>query len=206
MSGTQMLRVGAAVHLAAVSTLVLIGLTGDGHAVDDVLATVSRAALYAVPGVLAWTASEADRAPALAAGMASLVLAIVPFSGHSFVLGPLALLYLGVAVSGPLPATGRATAQAVAVAALLLGALFTTLIARHPVCVQIHADGTVVREPSPSGNSGSQVVDLAAGERGGACTSDTVVWWEATLALGLSAAALATGQSAAGWNRASSPV
>lgn len=206
MSGTQMLRVGAGLHLAAVSALVLMGVTRGGYAVPDVLATVSRAALYAVPGVLAWKASEADRSPALAAGVASLVLAVVPFSGHSFVLGPLALLYLGVAVAGPLPATGRDALRGVAVAALLVGALFTTVLGQHPVCVQIQADGTVVREPGPSGNSGSQVVDLAAGERGGACTSDTVVWWEATLALGLSAAALVAGQFGTGSSRASSPV
>ncbi|WP_153393943.1 hypothetical protein [Ornithinicoccus halotolerans] len=176
--------------------LVLLGaaVLGWGERLDP-LGPVALGALYASPALLALLALRARRRLLLAAAVSSLVLAVVPFSVHSFVLGPAGLTYAGLYARmssrqrDPVPLL-----TVVACPLLQVAALVALLQHEDPACYTEHQDGEVTIDRSPAGSTtdsrtaGPDTVVVAQG-----CTSDTVVWWEAAAGLGLTSAAVALG-------------
>lgn len=182
----------AAVHLGGVVALAVLRLLADG-AVGDRLGVVPLAAVYGLPAVLAALAFVGRPQLLLAAGIATLALAVFPFSLHSFVLGPVGIVYLVASTRWQTPDRGQGAAVAAGVVPLLLvGAFVALLWHEDPVCYTKDASGqvTVDRDPGPI-SSGSETIgpDSDVVERG--CSSDTVVWWEALTSLALSGGALA---------------
>lgn len=182
---------GAAVQLGAIVVVLIMGVVGDG-AVGDRLGVVPLAAVYGLPGVLALLALRRRGPLLLAAGVASLVLAVVPFSLHSFVFGPVGLVYLVAYVRWPAPRhSGRSAAAAVAVPVLLIAAFLSLVWHEDPICYAKDASGEVTIDRNPDDvMSGTQTIEAGSDivERG--CSSDTVVWWEAIMSLALSGVAL----------------
>lgn len=182
------------VHLAAIAVYLSTGLVASGP-ITDWLRPIPIAGLYAAPAVLA-IAGLRGRVPLLlAAAIAAGLLAIFPFSLHSFVLAPVALVY--ATAYAPLSRSVEPRGTAVAVVAcpiLLVAALVVLVIEEHPVCYERLRTGEVTFDRSPgAAASGSAVIggDSDVVSRG--CTSDTVVWWEALASLTLTSAAIATG-------------
>lgn len=192
---TGMVVAGAVLQLAGVGAVLVLRLV-NGDAVDSGLGIVAMAAVYGLPGVFALLGLRRRWPLLLAAGIASLVLAVVPFSLHSFVFGPVGVAYL-VACGlwpGPRPGPGRTAAVAAVVPALLLVAFVALLWHDDPMCYERHTDGTVVvHRDAESLTSGTETIesDSDVVERG--CSSDSIVWWEAATSLALAAAALGVG-------------
>lgn len=186
---------GAALQLGAVvAVLVLRAL--DGGAVDGGFGGLALGTVYGMPGVLALLGLRRRWPLLLAAGIASLVLAVVPFSLHSFVFGPVGVAYLVACGSwrAPRPSPGRAVAVVVAVPALLLTAFVALLWHEDPLCYERDADGTVTVDRDPASvTSGTQTIDPGSGIVEAGCSSDSVVWWEAATSVALAAAALGVG-------------
>ncbi|MDP8928196.1 MAG: hypothetical protein M3O70_06370 [Actinomycetota bacterium] len=197
----------AAIQLGALMVLLRLGVLSD-HVLSDRLKAVPLVAVYGLPSLLAILALRGRDPLLLAAGVASLALAVFPFSLHSFVFGPVGLIYLLLYAYLLISAKGRTHRHSVsrsAVAALvvpllLVSGFFASAVHDDPVCYTKRASGeiTINRDPVASGEvtinrdrggmSGTITGDVV--ERG--CSSDTVVWWEAATSIALSAAALTT--------------
>lgn len=183
----------AALQLGSVTVVVALRLLAD-DAVGDRLGVLPLGAVYGLPAVLAGLSFRRRPRLLLAAGVASLVLAVFPFSLHSFVFGPVGLVYLVVQPRWPTPPHGgqRAAAVAVVVPVLLLLAFIAFLWHEDPICYARHDTGEVTIDRDPGQvTSGSMTIEPGSGivERG--CSGDTVVWWEAASSLALSGGALA---------------
>ncbi|MQB01921.1 MAG: hypothetical protein GEU78_16885 [Actinobacteria bacterium] len=182
----------AVVQFGVVVAVLVLRLLADG-AVGDRLGALPLAAIYGVPAMLAALAFRRRPPLLLAAGIASLVLAIFPFSLHSFVFGPVGLIYLIAYPSWSTPQHGnRAAAVAVIVPLLLLLAFVALIWHDDPTCYSRNASGdvTIDRDPGPI-TSGSQTIEADSDIVETGCSSDTVVWWEALTSLTLTGGALA---------------
>lgn len=192
---TGMVVAGAVLQLAGVGAVLVLRVVG-GDAVDGGLGGAAMATVFGLPGVMALLGLRRRWPLLLAAGIASLALAVVPFSLHSLVFGPVGVAYL-VACGlwrGPRPGPARTAAVAAVVPALLLVAFGALLWHEDPMCYERHTDGSVVvHRDAESVTSGTQTVEADSDvvERG--CSSDSVVWWEAATSLALAAAALGIG-------------
>lgn len=183
----------AAVQLGAVVVVLLLGVVlGDGT-VGDRLRAVPLAAVYGLPGVLALLALRRRPPLLLAAGTTTLVLAVFPFSLHSFVFGPVGLVYLIAYTRWPAPQRAKQSAAAGAVVPLLLLAGFVALVWHEdPTCYTKHRSGEITLDRDPGSTmSGAKTIEAGAGIVEQGCSSDSVVWWEAMTSLALSGAALA---------------
>lgn len=194
-AATTAVTIGAVVQLGSVLAVLALGFLA-GDAVGDRLGAVPLAAVYGLPAVLAALALRRRPALLLAAGIASLVLAVFPFSLHSFVFGPIALVYLVAYARWPkTDHAGKRTATVAMVVPLLLVMAFVALIWHEdPICYTKTASGEVTIDRDPGTvTSGSQTIEADSDIVETGCSSDTVVWWEALSSLALSGAALAVG-------------
>ncbi len=186
---------GGVVQLASVAAVLALGVVSNG-ATGDQLGASPLAAVYGLPAVLGLLALRGRGPLLLPAGIASLVLAVFPFSLHSFVFGPVGLIYLVAYAAWPdhRDPGSRSAIATLVVPALILAAFLVLIVHDDPICYRKHASGEIVvdRDPGPRATSGSQTIEADSDvvERG--CSSDTVVWWEAAASLALSAGALAT--------------
>lgn len=183
----------AVVQLGAVVAVLALGALSDGS-IGDRLGAAPLAAVYGLPAVLALLALRGRGPLLLPAGVASLVLAVFPFSLHSFVFGPIGIIYLLAYARWPTHqhAGSRSAVAALVVPLLLVGAFAALIVHDDPICYSKDASGQVTIEPDPGDvMSGTQTIEPGSDvvERG--CSSDRVVWWEATVSLALTAAALA---------------
>lgn len=183
---------GAIVQLGAVVAILVLGALSDGS-VGDRLGAVPLAALYGLPAVLVLLALR-GRGPLLVpAGIASLVLAVFPFSLHSFLFGPIGIIYLLAYGKWPRhehPGPRSAIAAGL-VPLLLVGAFLALIVHDDPICYSKDASGEVTIEDDVGEvTSGTQTIEPGSDvvERG--CSSDRVVWWEATVSVALTVAAL----------------
>ncbi|MGH3665615.1 MAG: hypothetical protein ACRDU8_05925 [Egibacteraceae bacterium] len=187
--------VAAAVHLGTLVGLAGLGLTADGPLGDE-LRTLTIAAVYGMPAVLALLAWRRRPPLLLSAAVTALALALVPFSLQSFLLGPLGLAYL-LAYLGLRGDRGPATRSALAAVvcpALGLMALVVPLLHADPVCYTTTATGTTRYEPAPGEVShGSARIPAGSDVIEQGCTSDTTTRWEAAAGLGLAGFAVAAG-------------
>ncbi|MPZ71851.1 MAG: hypothetical protein GEU74_01255 [Nitriliruptorales bacterium] len=181
----------AAVQLGAIVLVLVFGVLGDG-ALGNRLGAIPLAALFALPATLALLALRGRGALLLAAGVASLVLTVFPFSLHSFVFGPIGLIYLLAYAKlstsqhdGP-----RSPAVAIFVPLLIVAAFLLLIVHDDPICYTKDASGEITIDRDSSVMTGMQTIESESNvvERG--CSSDTVVWWEAAASLALSASAL----------------
>lgn len=185
----------AAVNVAGVVVMVVLGIASQASAADG-LGPAAIGAVYLAPAVLALLALRGRDPLLVPAGLTALVLSVFPFSLHSFVLGPIGLIYLASYVRAPTPAEGaaRSLGAFLMCPALVVAAFVVLLVHEDPVCYERRESGEVIidRDPAPV-ESGSQTIgpDSEVVERG--CTSDTVVWWEAAASLTLSGCAVAAG-------------
>lgn len=183
----------AVVQLGAVVAVLALGALSDGS-VGDRLGAAPLAAVYGLPAVLALLALR-ERGPLLLpAGVASVVLAVFPFSLHSFVFGPIGIIYLLAYARWPTHqhAGSRSAVAALVAPLLLVGAFVALIVHDDPICYSRDAAGEVTIERNPGEvMSGTQTIEPGSDvvERG--CSSDRVVWWEATVSLALTVAALA---------------
>lgn len=151
--------VGAGVHLVGMGLFAGAMFSQPGHTPYGLVVP----ALYAVPAAMALIALRGRAGLLTVAAVSSLVLALVPFSGHSLVLLPAAAAYL---VAAPRPAPRAAWIAAVACALLLLSGVVST---------QLHADRRCYENQRESG-----------------CASNVVVAQEALAGATLAAVAAAT--------------
>lgn len=182
---------GAALQLGGAVAVLLLRAGSDG-AVSDRLGAVPLAVVYGLPGLVALLARRGRGPLLVAAGIASLVLAVFPFSLHSFVFVPIGIGYLAAYMRWPGRTDGsRATAAALTVPVLVMAAFLVLVVHDDPVCYTEDASGevTIDRDPGPV-TSGSQTIGPDSDVVGGGCSSDTVVWWEAAGSLALSALAI----------------
>lgn len=194
-TATAAVAIAAAVQVGAIVAVLALRFLDDGE-VGDRLGAVPLAVVYGLPGVLAALALRRRPALLLAAGIASLVLAVFPFSLHSFVFGPVGLVYLIAYARWPKPHhVDKNSAIVALVVPLLLVVAFLALVWHEdPICYAKDTSGEVtINRDAGSITMGSQTIEAGSDivERG--CSSDTVVWWEALTSLALSGAALAVG-------------
>lgn len=183
----------AGVQLAAV--VVYLGVMAYSEPGVDGLRAVPIAAVFAAPAVLA-LAGLRGRAPLLlAATLAAAVLAVFPFSLHSFVLAPVAVVYaVSYARLSPSRHHRRAMSAVACCPALLVAAFVVLIVQEHPVCYEELETGEVVVDRDPGGTlSGGRVIGPDSDVVATGCTSDVVVSWEATASLALSSAAIVAG-------------
>lgn len=181
------------VQLGAVVVVLVLGALSDGS-VGDRLGAAPLAAVYGLPAVLALLGLRGRGPLLLPAGVASLVLAVFPFSLHSFVFGPIGIIYLIAYARWPTHqhAGSRSAVAALVVPLLLVGAFGALIVHDDPICYSKDASGQVTIENDPGEvMSGTQTVEPGSDvvERG--CSSDRVVWWEAAVSLALTVVALA---------------
>ena len=183
----------ALVELAAAA--VYLGVMAASAPDVDRLAAVPIAALFAAPAVLA-LAGLRGRAPLLlAAAIAAAVLAVFPFSLHSFVLGPVAVVYaIAYARRSTSRQRRRAMFAVVGCPVLLMAAFVVLTLQEHPACFEELETGEVVIDRDPGDTlSGSHLIGPDSDVVTTGCTSDITVWWEATASLALTSAAIVTG-------------
>lgn len=177
-------------HMALVVALTAYTLVISNDPLSDPLSSVTMAAIYGAPAMLALMALH-DRRPLLAAAaVTALLLAVVPFSLHSFVLGPLGIIYLATYFTSSVPrtATGRTVSAVLLCPALVMTAFIGSLLHQDPLCYSQSSTGTVTYErPASMPTSGTLDPDTAVAE---GCTSNAVVWWEATAGLAVTTAAI----------------
>lgn len=195
MAGTIARRaagVAAVIHLGAVVGLLVLGAVSHGGLTPDPLGPLPIAAVYGLPAVIALAALRGRAPLLLAAGTATVILAVFPFSLHSFVLGPVGIVYVIAYGRSPSRKSGGARAAVVVLGfpLLLVAGFLVAILHDDPACWTRHRSGevTVDRDPAEPFGSGTLGPGTEVVEHG--CTSDTVVWWEATASLGLSAAAI----------------
>jgi hypothetical protein len=183
----------AAVHLGGILVVLALRFLSEG-AVGGRLGVLPVAAVYGLPALLAALAFRQRPPLLLAAGVASLVLAVFPFSLHSFVYGPVGLIYIIGYARWPTPHhdAKRSAAAAALVSLLLVAAVVALIWHEDPICYSKDTSGevTVDRDPDPV-TSGSQTIEADSGIVETGCSSDTVVWWEALTSLALTGGALA---------------
>lgn len=183
----------ALVQLAAVA--VYLGVMAASGPDVDGLRAVPIAALFAAPAVLA-LAGLHGRAPLLlVATLAAGVLAVFPLSLHSFVLAPVAVVYALAYARLPTSRHHRGAVWAVIGCPVLLVAAFVVLIVQeHPACYEELETGELVVDRDPGDTlSGGRVIGPDSDVVATGCTSDIIVWWEATASLALTSAAITTG-------------
>lgn len=183
----------AGVQILAIAALVTLGIASDGPIVDR-LRPVPIAVVYALPGVLAVLAARGRGPLLLAAGLSALVLAVFPFSVHSFVLGPVGIIYLvGHGRLSDTTSDGtRSAVTALGCVALTLAAFVVLFLHDDPVCYTTRTSGEVTIDRDPDDISSQHIpADSNITESG--CTSDTIVSWEAAASLTLSSSAIALG-------------
>jgi hypothetical protein len=183
-----------AVELGAVVVYLVWGLVAE-RPILDLLRPVPTAVIYSMPALLAALGLRNRQPLLLAAAIAALVLAVFPFSVHSFVLGPAGIVY-AVAYAGL--AAGRHDRRSViavlACPSLLVGALLVLVVADHPACyTKLGSDEVVIDRDPGEAASGVEVIDPESDVVESGCTSDVVVPWEAAASLALSGAAVVTG-------------
>lgn len=185
----------AGAQVVGVVALVAVGLASNGPAAVDWLHPVPIAAIYLLPAFLALISLRGRNALLLVAAVTALVLAVFPFSLHSFFLGPVGLVYL--ASYPALGKEGRRSCRwlgASAVCPLLAVAALSALsLHEDPACYTQHASGEVTVDRNPGGPTSGHVILAGFDVVSRGCTSDTVVWWEAAGSLALSAAAIMAG-------------
>ncbi len=133
-------------HMALVVALTAYTLVISNDPLSDPLSSVTMAAIYGAPAMLALMALH-DRRPLLAvAAVTALLLAVVPFSLHSFVLGPLGIIYLATYFTSSVPrtATGRTVSAVLLCPALVMTAFIGSLLHQDPLCYSQSSTG-----PSP---------------------------------------------------------
>jgi hypothetical protein len=143
------------VHITAVALLVTAGVGSDGPPRLDPLRPEPIAIQYSAPAILAAMAVRDRRPLLLVAGIATVVLALVPFSLHSLVLGPLGVVYL-LAYMRLRPGGGggyRTIGAAVACPLLLVGAMLALVLHNHPVCYSKLRSGRSGYRPQPTRGS-----------------------------------------------------
>lgn len=173
----------ATLHLVAVVAVAVVGLVSNDPA-GDRLRSPTIAVVYGVPAVLALS-SRRRRPLLLAAGVSALLLAVVPVSVQTFVLGPLAVVYLlsFARRTGARSLDVRsALVGAIACPGLVLGAFVVPLLHQDPVCYTQRPSGIERREAPPGGIS-TGVIPAESDIIQQGCTSDTVAGWEAAAAL-----------------------
>lgn len=192
---TIAVTVAAGLQLLGVVAVVVLRLL-DADPGDSLPGVVAMAAVYGLPGVLALLGLRRRWPLLLAAGIASLVLAVLPVSVHTFVFAPAGVVHLVACAlwKAPPHGTGRTATVAAVVPTLLVAAFVALLWHEDPICWERHADGSVVVHrdvESVTSGSGSSEADSEVVESG--CSSDTVVWWEAATSLALAGVALGVG-------------
>lgn len=183
----------AVVELAAVA--VYLGVMAASGPDVDGLRAVPIAAVFAAPAVLA-LAGLRGRAPLLlAATIAAGVLAVFPFSLHSFVLAPAAIVYaLAYARLSTSRHHRRAMLAVIGCPVALVAAFVVPILQEHPVCYEELETGELIVDRDPGATlSGSRVIGPDSDVVAAGCSSDIVVWWEATASLGLTSAAIVAG-------------
>lgn len=182
----------AAIQLGAVVAVLVLRALSDGG-VGDRLGAIPLAAVYGLPAVLAFLALRGRGPLFLPAGIASLTLAVFPFSLHSFVFGPVGLIYLLTYATWPArPLDGsRSVAVGVGVPLLLVAAFVALVVHDDPICYREDASGEITIDRSPQQpRSGTLTIEPGSDVVARGCSSDTVVWWEAAVSLAFSASAL----------------
>jgi hypothetical protein len=182
-----------AAHVAAIVAYLVWSLVTE-RPIMDPLRPVMTALIYSIPAPLAVLGLRTRQPLLLVAAIAALALAVLPFSLHSFVLGPTGIVYV---IAYRRLAAGRHDRRSVIVAlacsSLLVGALFVQAVTDHPACYTKLGSNEVAigRDPgevaSGAGVSGTESDVVESG-----CTSDVVVPWEAAASLALSGAAVVT--------------
>lgn len=176
--------------------LVLVLRGASDGAAGDRFGGLALAIVYALPAVLALLALRDRRPLLLPAGIGSLVLAVVPFSLHSFLWGPVGIIYLVTYAMWPSHqhAGSRSVAAAVIAPFLLLAAFFALILHDDPICYTRYQSGEVTVDHDPEQvMSGSQTIEAGSDVEERGCSSDTVVWWEAAVSVAFSGTALAAG-------------
>lgn len=186
-------RAAALGQLAAV--VVYLGVMAASGADVDGLGAVPIAAVFAAPAVLA-LAGLRGRAPLLlAATIDAAVLAVFPFSLHSFVLAPAAVVYaLAYARLSTSRQRRRAMLAVAGCPALLMAAFVVLILQEHPACYEELETGELVVDGDPGDTlSGGRVIGPDSDVVATGCTSDIIVWLEATASLALTSAAIVAG-------------
>lgn len=91
--------VAVVVHVGAIAVYVAQGLVASDPVLDP-LRPIPIAAMYAAPALLAAAGLRGRHPLLLIAAIAAGILAVVPFSLHSFVLAPLGLIWLFCPIRG----------------------------------------------------------------------------------------------------------
>ncbi len=181
-------------QLTTVAILVGFGLASRGP-LHTGLDALTVGAVYALPALLALLSLYGRQPLLLAAAVLALVQAVFPFSLHSFVVGPLALVYLVAYLAlrtGTVTTTAPWLAAAVVCPGLGLAALVVPLLHADPVCYSKRASGEVTYDTAPDDiTSGFIPGDSDITAQG--CSSDTTVWWEAAAGLTLTTLAVGAG-------------
>jgi hypothetical protein len=186
----RLVRAAAGVQLAVVLSAFVAGMVLNGDGIDP-FRPVAIAVIYASPAWLAFLSLRGRPWLLLAASLAALLLAIIPFSPHSFLLGPAGIVYAVLVAHMPSVRHGAGPVLAVVLCALLpLAALFALVAHEDPVCYSKTGSGRIVTERATGDvRSGVGTIgpDSDVVERG--CTGDTVTWWEAAASLSITASA-----------------
>lgn len=179
------------VHAGAIAAYGAQGLVASDPVLDP-LRPIPIAAIYATPALLALAGLRSRHPLLLVAAIAAGILAVFPFSLHSFLLAPVGLIY-GIAYAGLATAQHRHRSMvAVAGCPLLLVAAFIALVVHEdPVCYEKLQTGEIIIDRDPD-NVTSRVDGPDSDVIEGGCTGDTVVWWEATVSLALTSATIVT--------------
>lgn len=182
-------------HLGAVGMYAASGLAVQEPLLDP-WRPISIAVLYAVPAVLAAMGVRARRSLLLAAAVTALALSVLPFSLHSFVLGPAGLVYAGAYVAGSTHQRVKTALSAVFVCAvLLLGGFALLVVHDDSVCyTKLDSGEVVIDDDLGRGNSGTRTIDADSGIVQAGCASDIVAWWQAAGSIALSGAAVLAGR------------
>lgn len=184
----------AAIMAQVATVLVLVVFTAmTGGAVGDRAGAIPLGVVYVLPAVLAILAMRGRSPLLLAAGVASLALAVLPVSLHSVVYGPAGVIYLVAHARRSAAGRGdaRSVVAAVVVPGLVVAAVLALTVHEDPICYTRDASGrvTIDRDPGDVG-SGFHEIDAGSDIVEWGCSSDTVVWWEALLSLALSTGAV----------------
>lgn len=185
--------VAVVLHLSGVAVLVVAGMRSGAPPGVDPLRPIPIAVLYAVPASLAVLGLRGRSPLLLVAGISSFVLALLPFSFHSFVLGPVGLVYAisSWPLRGASGSPSRTLAAAVICPLLLVGALAALFIVDASACYSRLDSGEVIIDRSVDRPmSGVQTIEDGSGVASGGCSSGIVTAWEALASLALSGTAM----------------
>lgn len=188
--------VAVTLHLAGVAALI-VGVTVAGMPAIDVLRPVPLGALFAAPAVLALLGLRGRGALLVVAAVCAATLALTPFSLHSFVLGPIAAVYLLAyhRLSGTLRRPVRVIAASLACPVLLVAALVVLSVGDEAACYTRFESGEVIVEAMTEQEmmSGRLRIEPDSGVVEGGCAGGIVTGWEALASLALSSTAVLAG-------------